>query len=116
LLAEKAGISREVAVEVLANSAIASPMIKYRGPFVLETPKTAWFNAAMMKKDLNLAQELGEIFEVPTPTVNMSQDYLDKAVDLGIGEHDFASMFNVLAKESGIPGWEPKVSLTEDNF
>ncbi|HWS96807.1 MAG TPA: NAD(P)-dependent oxidoreductase, partial [Candidatus Methylomirabilis sp.] len=36
LLAEKSGISREIAVEVLVNSAIASPMIKYRGPFVLK--------------------------------------------------------------------------------
>src|SRR5215469_4006594 len=44
LLAEKSGISREIAVEVLVNSAIASPMIKYRGPFVLKLPEEAWFN------------------------------------------------------------------------
>ena len=36
LLAEKGGISREDAVQVLTNSAIASPMVQYRGPFVLE--------------------------------------------------------------------------------
>ena len=36
LLAEKAGIPREVAVEVLLNSVMASPMVKYRGPFVLQ--------------------------------------------------------------------------------
>jgi 3-hydroxyisobutyrate dehydrogenase-like beta-hydroxyacid dehydrogenase len=35
LLAEKSGISRDVAVDVLTNSAIASPMVKYRGPFAL---------------------------------------------------------------------------------
>ena len=32
LIAEKSGIKREVAVDVLVNSAVASPMIKYRGP------------------------------------------------------------------------------------
>ena len=36
LLAEKSGIKRETAVEVLLNSVIASPMVKYRGPFVLQ--------------------------------------------------------------------------------
>src|SRR5471032_2808308 len=41
LLAEKSGINREVAVDVLVNSAIASPMVKYRGPFVLTMPEEA---------------------------------------------------------------------------
>ena len=36
LLAEKSGIAREVAVDVLTHSAVASPMIQYRGPFVLQ--------------------------------------------------------------------------------
>ena len=35
MLAEKSGIAREVAVEALMKSVIASPMVKYRGPFVL---------------------------------------------------------------------------------
>ena len=39
LLAEKSGISREVAVDVLTHSAVASPMIVYRGPFVLKQPR-----------------------------------------------------------------------------
>ena len=43
LLAEKSGIPREVAVDVLVHSAVASPMIQYRGPFVLKQPDEAWF-------------------------------------------------------------------------
>src|SRR4030095_9552530 len=35
LLAEKAGIARKTAVEVLTHSVIASPMVLYRGPMVL---------------------------------------------------------------------------------
>ena len=38
LLAEKDGIDKEVAVEALLKSVIASPMLAYRGPFVLEMP------------------------------------------------------------------------------
>ena len=41
LLAEKSGIDRQTAVEVLLNSVIASPMVKYRGPFVLNMPDEA---------------------------------------------------------------------------
>ena len=36
LLAEKSGIARETAVDVLTHSAMASPMVQYRGPFVLK--------------------------------------------------------------------------------
>ena len=44
VLAEKAGIARERAVEVLLKSVIASPMVKYRGPFVLGMPAEALFD------------------------------------------------------------------------
>src|SRR5437879_12192860 len=55
LLAEKSGIPRETAVEVLLNSVIASPMVKYRGPFVLKMPDEAWFDVNMMQKAMLLA-------------------------------------------------------------
>ncbi len=58
LLAEKAGITRERAVETLLKSVIASPMVKYRGPFVLRMPEEALFNVPMMQKDLELALAL----------------------------------------------------------
>src|SRR5205823_3473608 len=68
LIAEKGGIDREVAVEAMLNSVIASPMIKYRGPFVLEQPDEAWFDCNMMQKDLLLALEAGRELDVPMPT------------------------------------------------
>src|ERR1700722_728128 len=68
LLAEKSGIPREVAVDVLTHSAIASPMVQYRGPFVLNMPEEAWFNVNMMQKDMLLALELGRQVDVPLPT------------------------------------------------
>src|SRR5665213_1884142 len=59
LLAEKSGIPREVAVDVLTHSAVASPMVQYRGPFVLRMPDEAWFNVNMMQKLSLIALELG---------------------------------------------------------
>jgi 3-hydroxyisobutyrate dehydrogenase-like beta-hydroxyacid dehydrogenase len=102
LLAEKSGISREVAVEVLVNSAVASPMIKYRGPFVLQLPKEAWFNVNMMQKDMLLALELGRQLDVPMPTTAVTNEFLTAARGMGLVEKDFAVVFDVLAQMSGV--------------
>jgi 3-hydroxyisobutyrate dehydrogenase-like beta-hydroxyacid dehydrogenase len=102
LLAEKSGIKREVAVDVLVNSAVASPMIKYRGPFVLEQPAEAWFDVNMMQKDMLLAMELGRQLNVPVPTTAVTNEFLTAARGMGWEKLDFAVVFDVLARMSGV--------------
>jgi 3-hydroxyisobutyrate dehydrogenase-like beta-hydroxyacid dehydrogenase len=102
LLAEKGGIAREDAVRVLTNSAIASPMVKYRGPFVLEMPDEAWFDCNMMQKDMVLALDLGRELAVPLPTTAAANEVLTAARGMGLDHHDFAVMFDVLAQLSGV--------------
>jgi 3-hydroxyisobutyrate dehydrogenase-like beta-hydroxyacid dehydrogenase len=102
LLAEKSGINREVAVDVLTNSAIASPMIKYRGPFVLKLPAEAWFNVNMMQKDMLLALDLGRSLDVPMPTTAVTNEFLTAARGMGLLQEDFAVVFDVLANMSGV--------------
>jgi 3-hydroxyisobutyrate dehydrogenase-like beta-hydroxyacid dehydrogenase len=102
-LAEKAGIARERAVEVLLKSVVASPMLKYRGPFVLGLPEEAWFNVAMMQKDLELAMELGRATGVPLATVALAHEMLTAARGRGLAEWDFAVVFDVIARLAGLP-------------
>jgi 3-hydroxyisobutyrate dehydrogenase-like beta-hydroxyacid dehydrogenase len=102
LLAEKSGIPREVAVDVLTHSAVASPMIQYRGPFVLEPPEEAWFDVNMMQKDMLLAMEMGRKLNVPLPTTAVSNEFLTAARAMGWEKQDFAVVFDVLARMSGI--------------
>ena len=102
LLAEKSGISREVAVDVLTHSAVASPMVQYRGPFVLKLPEEAWFNVNMMQKDMLLALELGRQVDVPMPTTAVANEFLTAARAMGLVEEDFAVVFEVLAHMSGV--------------
>ena len=83
LLAEKSGIPRDIAVDVLTHSAIASPMVQYRGPFVLKMPEEAWFNVNMMQKDMLLALELGRKADVPLPTTATANEYLTAARAMG---------------------------------
>jgi 3-hydroxyisobutyrate dehydrogenase-like beta-hydroxyacid dehydrogenase len=102
LLAEKSGIARDVAVDVLTHSAIGSPMLQYRGPFVLQMPDEAWFNVNMMQKDIQLALELGRQLDVPLPTTAATNEWLTAARALGLAEQDFAAVFHALARVAGV--------------
>ena len=102
LLAEKSGIPRRTAVEVLTNSVIASPMVQYRGPMVINPPDEAWFDMRMMQKDVTLALEMGRRVGVPLPTTSVANEYLTAARAMGLTEKDFAAIFQVLAQMSGV--------------
>jgi len=102
LLAEKTGIAREAAVEAMLGSVIASPMVAYRGPLVLGHPDEVWFDCHMMQKDMNLALELGRELEVPLPTTAVTNELLTAANGMGIGDKDFAVLFDVLASMAGV--------------
>ncbi|HKW95049.1 MAG TPA: NAD(P)-dependent oxidoreductase [Methylomirabilota bacterium] len=103
LLAEKAGVERERAVEVLVKSVVASPMVKYRGPFVLGMPEEAWFDVDMMQKDLRLALDMARARGVTMPSVSLTHELLTAAKSLGLARFDFAVVFDVIARLSGLP-------------
>jgi len=102
LLAEKAGIPRKTAVEVLTHSVIASPMVVYRGPMVLGLPDEAWFDMKMMQKDMSLALEMGRRLAVPLPTTAVANEFLTAARGAGLEKKDFAAVFHLLAQLSGV--------------
>ena len=102
LLAEKSGIARETAVDVLTHSVIGSPMVQYRGPFVLKMPNEAWFDVNMMQKDMLLALEMGRQLDVPMPTTAVTNEFLTAARGMGLVKQDFAVIFEVLARMAGI--------------
>jgi 3-hydroxyisobutyrate dehydrogenase-like beta-hydroxyacid dehydrogenase len=104
LLAEADGIRRETAVQALLRSVIASPMLQYRGPFVLGMPDEAWFDVGMMQKDMLLALEMGRELRVPLPTTAVTNELLTAASGMGLERQDFAVLYEVLARMAGRPG------------
>jgi 3-hydroxyisobutyrate dehydrogenase-like beta-hydroxyacid dehydrogenase len=102
LLAEQYGVPRKKAVEVMLNSAIASPALKYRGPFVADMPDEAWFDVDMMQKDLRLALDLAGELGVPLPTTRITDDLLSATRDLGLADQDFAIMYRALEHQAGL--------------
>jgi 3-hydroxyisobutyrate dehydrogenase-like beta-hydroxyacid dehydrogenase len=101
-LAEKGGIPRETAMEVLLSSVVASPSLGYRAPFIQQMPEEAWFNVNMMQKDMLLALEMGRELNVPLPTVALTNEFLTAARSMGLEQSDFSVEYRVLAKLAGI--------------
>lgn len=102
ILAEKGGIPREVAMEAMLKSVIASPSLTYRTPFLLQQPDEVWFNVNMMQKDMQLALEMGRELDVPLPLVATSNETLTAARAQGLAQEDFAIVYRVLARMAGL--------------
>ena len=102
ILAEKNGIDRKTALDMMLGGAVASPMLRYRAPFIMKMPEKAWFDVGMMQKDVMLALELGRESAVPLPTASVANEFLTSTKALGLGNRDFAALFHALATMAGI--------------
>jgi 3-hydroxyisobutyrate dehydrogenase-like beta-hydroxyacid dehydrogenase len=100
LLAERGGIARELAVEVMAESAVGSPFLRGRAPLVLDLPEEAWFDVELAHKDIRLALATGQRDQVPLPSAALADEWLTTAASLGYRHSDLASLFEVLVQTS----------------
>ena len=103
LLAERSGVDRTLALDVMTQSPIGSPMLKARAPLVLELPEEAWFDVSFMQKDIRLALESGRELAVPLPSAALADDVLSLAGTLGYEHRDIAALFRVLSETDAIP-------------
>ncbi len=101
LLAEKMGISRELATKVLLNSVVASPALKYRFPMVLDMPEEPLFDVDMIQKDLKLALDAGAELKVPLPTIAITNQFLNAAQGMGLAYKDFVILLDILRRLAG---------------
>ena len=69
---------------------------------MLKMPEDAWFDVNLMQKDMLLALELGRQVDVPLPTTAATNEMLTAARGMGLAKKDFAIVFEVLARMSGL--------------
>jgi 3-hydroxyisobutyrate dehydrogenase-like beta-hydroxyacid dehydrogenase len=100
LLAERDGIDPKLAAEVMTTSPIGSPMLKARVPLLLDLPEHAWFDIALMHKDIRLARQTGVELATPLPAAAIADDVLTEAEKLGYSHRDIAGIHEVLASLS----------------
>jgi 3-hydroxyisobutyrate dehydrogenase len=98
LLAERAGIDRKRAVEVMTQSPIGSPILKARAELVLDLPDDAWFDISLMQKDIVLALDTARRLAVPLPSAATADEMLTLARAAGYEHRDLAALFEVLSR------------------
>ena len=93
VLAERAGIPREKAYDVLAASAIGAPFVGYKRAAFLDPDGTpVAFAADLAAKDLRLIAELADAVDLPLPQSTTNLAVIDAVIAAGDGGRDFSTV------------------------
>ncbi|HUE54555.1 MAG TPA: NAD(P)-dependent oxidoreductase [Candidatus Udaeobacter sp.] len=103
-LAEKGGVPREVAVDAMLKSVVASPVLNYRAPLILEghISDATYGNVNLQQKDMLLALDLGRKMGVPVPLGAAANELLNACRGLGLAHHDFVTVYEVYRRLGGM--------------
>jgi 3-hydroxyisobutyrate dehydrogenase-like beta-hydroxyacid dehydrogenase len=103
-LAEKGGVARDVAVDAMLKSVVASPVMGYRGPFILEgnMPDKPLADVTLQQKDMLLALEVARRQGSPAPLAAVANEMLNACRGRGIDHRDFVTVFDVYHLLSGM--------------
>ena len=113
-LAEKGGVQRDIAVDAILKSVAASPVLGYRGPFILEgkMPDVPLADVTLQQKDMLLALDLGRKLGSPVPLAAAANEMMNACRGLGIDHRDFVTAHEVYRARLG--GRSSKVTSAED--
>jgi 3-hydroxyisobutyrate dehydrogenase-like beta-hydroxyacid dehydrogenase len=102
-LAEKGGVGRDIAVDAILKSVAASPVLGYRGPFILEgkMPAVPLADVTLQQKDMLLALELGRKLGSPVPLAAAANEMMNACRGLGIDHRDFVAAHEVYRRLGG---------------
>jgi 3-hydroxyisobutyrate dehydrogenase-like beta-hydroxyacid dehydrogenase len=102
-LAEKGGVARDVAVDAVLKSVAASPVLGYRGPFILEgkMPEVPLADVTLQQKDMILALDLGRRLGSPVPLAAAANEMMNACRGLGIDHNDFVVAHEVYRRLGG---------------
>lgn len=103
-LAEKGGVPREVAVDAMLKSVVASPVISYRAPLILEghISDATYGDVNLQQKDMLLALTLGRRMGVPVPLGAAANEMLNACRGLGLDQNDFVTVYEVYRRLGGM--------------
>jgi 3-hydroxyisobutyrate dehydrogenase-like beta-hydroxyacid dehydrogenase len=102
ILAQKSGVSRYDFLEFLNRSIMGSVFSRYKTPALVNLDFTPTFTPILLRKDLDLGLKAGRQLGVPLPLTQLTRDYVQKTVDAGHEDRDFAVLLVEQAKASGM--------------
>jgi 3-hydroxyisobutyrate dehydrogenase-like beta-hydroxyacid dehydrogenase len=96
-LAEQGGVERQAVVDAMLKSVVASPVLGYRGPFILEgrMPAEPLADVTLQQKDMLLALEEGRRMGSPVPLTAVANEMLNAARGMGLDHNDFVVVHRV---------------------
>jgi 3-hydroxyisobutyrate dehydrogenase-like beta-hydroxyacid dehydrogenase len=97
VVAERSGIDREAAFEVIVRSAIGAPAIQYRRKeFEHPGEDPPMFTIDLAMKDLRLAMELAGSVSAALPETERTLAVMEEAAAAGFGQQDIAALAEYL--------------------
>ena len=111
-LARKGGIAWQDILKVLDDSAIASPMVKYKTAPLRSRDFESTFSCHQMAKDLDLIREAGHAVGVPLQLAAQEREIYGALIAQGCGEAEllinggFMRNFNENTISGTCPSWE----------
>jgi len=97
VLAEKAGVAREAAYELFANSAVAAPFVLYKRPAYEHQEETpVAFSLDLVAKDLDLALDLAAQAGATMEQAATNRRVVGAAVAAGLGDRDLSALATYL--------------------
>ena len=102
-LAERGGVDRNVMVQAILDSVAASPVLSYRGPFILEgsMPDKPLAEVPLQQKDMTLVLEQARLLASPAPLAAIANDLMNASRGMGFGHQDFVTAHRAYRRMGG---------------
>lgn len=101
-LARKGGIGWQDFLNVMADSAVASPFVKYKAGPLAARDFSPMFTARQLVKDLGLILDAAEAVEVPAPLTAVLRQSYSAILAAGEGEADFITIVRHVERLAGL--------------
>ena len=98
----KGGLDMAAMLEVINNSAVASPLIGYKTKMLLSQDFTPAFPVTGMMKDFDIALAVGRSEHIPLPLIAQVRQQYEAAFANGSGGEDFFVLAREFARLAGL--------------
>ena len=101
-LGRKGGLDWQDMWQVLAASAVGSPILKAKSVQLSQRDFTPTFTVEQMLKDVGLIMDAGAASDVPLPQTAMTQQLMRAAMAQGDGQQDYAAIIKAAERSAGL--------------
>jgi len=102
VLAEKGGVPRHALLEFINNSVMGSTFSRYKTPAMVNLDWTPTFTPLLLRKDMDLGLAAGERLGVPMEVAQATRNLVQKSIEAGHTDCDFAILLEEQGKASGM--------------